>query len=86
VPFGSGLNTLSNYSWVGFDRIKWATCSDASENDCLTPKGFTFMRWSPAPGAQFDVVNLHADAGTESGDETARTANMQQVRGVPAHV
>jgi hypothetical protein len=37
------------------------------------------MRWSPAPGVQFDVINLHADAGTEAGDETARTANIQQV-------
>ena len=45
VPFGSGLNTLSNFDWVDFSRTKWATCSDASESDCLTPKGFTFMRW-----------------------------------------
>ncbi|KAI0014726.1 Endonuclease/exonuclease/phosphatase, partial [Xylariomycetidae sp. FL0641] len=44
VPFGSGLNTLSNYDWVDFQRVEWATCSDASGADCLTPKGFTMMR------------------------------------------
>lgn len=27
VPFGSGLNSLSNFDWVDFERIKWDTCS-----------------------------------------------------------
>ena len=58
-------------------------CSDASENDCLTPKGFTFMRaalaTSNTTSAYVDLYNLHADAGTEAGDETARNANLQQV-------
>ncbi|KAL2179710.1 Endonuclease/exonuclease/phosphatase [Thermothelomyces heterothallicus CBS 202.75] len=44
VPIGSGLNTLSNFPWADFRRIKWDKCSDASQFDCLTPKGFTFMR------------------------------------------
>ncbi|KAJ5639963.1 mannose-binding lectin [Penicillium longicatenatum] len=76
---GSGLNTVSNYDWIDFTRTKWDTCSDASEYDCLTPKGFTFMRWNPSSGVYIDVYNLHADAGTEDGDETARNANLQQV-------
>ncbi|KAJ7669004.1 mannose-binding lectin [Mycena rosella] len=79
VPFGSGLNTLSNFDWIDFTRVKWATCSDASEDDCLTPKGFTFMRVSVDDGVYIDFYNLHADAGTEPGDETARAANLQQV-------
>lgn len=79
VPFGSGLNTLSNFSWLDFSRIKWGTCSNASENDCLTPKGFTFMRLRVDEGVYIDFINLHADAGTEAGDETARTANIKQV-------
>ncbi|KAJ6486727.1 Endonuclease/exonuclease/phosphatase [Mycena sanguinolenta] len=79
VPFGSGLNTLSNYDWLDFTRITWATCSDASENDCLTPKGFTIMRVRIDEGVYIDFYNLHADAGTEPGDETARAANLQQV-------
>jgi hypothetical protein len=28
VPFGSGLNSLSNYNWTGFQRVKWDTCSN----------------------------------------------------------
>ncbi|KAJ7057779.1 mannose-binding lectin [Mycena amicta] len=80
VPLGSGLNTLSNFPWFSdVIRVKWATCSDASENDCLTPKGFTFMRIRFDVGVYIDFYNLHADAGTEAGDETARAANLQQV-------
>ncbi|KAI0350725.1 mannose-binding lectin [Trametes cingulata] len=79
VPFGSGLNTLSDFDWVDFSRTKWATCSDASEDDCLTPKGFTFMRVRIDEGVYIDAVNLHADAGTEDADNVARSANIQQV-------
>ena len=63
VPFGSGLNSVSNHNWINFARIKWDSCSNASGADCLTPKGFTFMRWSPSEGVYIDVYNLHADAG-----------------------
>lgn len=28
VPFGSGLNTLSNYPYTGFQRVKWNKCSN----------------------------------------------------------
>jgi hypothetical protein len=34
-----------------------------SSADCLTPKGFTFMRVKIAEGAVVDMYNLHADAG-----------------------
>ena len=63
VPFGSGLNTLSNFDWINFERIKWDQCSDASGDDCLTPKGFTFMRVKVDDGVWIDAYNLHADAG-----------------------
>ncbi|KAJ4355671.1 uncharacterized protein N0V89_003691 [Didymosphaeria variabile] len=79
VPFGDGLNTLSNFDWVDFERTKWATCSDASGSDCLTPKGFTFMRAKISEGVWADLYNLHADAGTETADNTARAANLKQV-------
>ncbi|KAJ5328797.1 hypothetical protein N7452_009187 [Penicillium brevicompactum] len=79
AAIGSGLNTISNYDWVDFTRVKWNKCSDASGSDCLTPKGLTFMRWNPADGVYIDFYNIHADAGTESDDETARNANLQQV-------
>jgi hypothetical protein len=63
VPFGSGLNTMSLFDWVDFERIKWSQCSDASGADCLTPKGFTFMRLRVSEGVYVDAYNLHADAG-----------------------
>ncbi|KAH7109980.1 endonuclease/exonuclease/phosphatase family protein [Dactylonectria macrodidyma] len=76
---GSGLNTLSNFPWVDFSRTTWDDCSNASGWDCLTPKGFTFMRVRIQEGVWVDVYNIHADAGAEDGDEEARTANIQQV-------
>ncbi|KAL4988175.1 Endonuclease/exonuclease/phosphatase [Aspergillus falconensis] len=79
VPFGSGLNTLSNYDWIDFERIKWSTCSDASGFDCWTPKGFTVMRVKLEDGVYVDCYNLHADAGSEDNDVSARSANLQQV-------
>ena len=39
------------------------TDSDRSSADCLTPKGFTFMRVKFAEGVWVDAYNLHADAG-----------------------
>lgn len=63
VPFGSGLNSISTKNWINYTRVKWNTCSNASGADCLTPKGFTFMRWNPSEGVYIDVYNLHADAG-----------------------
>ncbi|ORY64314.1 endonuclease/Exonuclease/phosphatase [Pseudomassariella vexata] len=79
VPFGSGLNSLANFDWVDFTRVKWDVCSDASSSDCLTPKGFTFMRTRIDDGVYVDCYNLHADAGTEAEDETARNSNLEQV-------
>ncbi|KAL4822067.1 Endonuclease/exonuclease/phosphatase [Aspergillus spinulosporus] len=79
VPFGSGLNTLSNYDWIDFERVKWDTCSDASGFDCWTPKGFTVMRVKLDDGVYVDCYNLHADAGSEEEDVSARSANLQQV-------
>ncbi|KAF2675616.1 hypothetical protein K458DRAFT_437857 [Lentithecium fluviatile CBS 122367] len=79
VPFGDGLNTLSLYDWVDFERTKWDECSNASGSDCLTPKGFTFMRVKISEGVWADVYNLHADAGTEADDLTARASNLRQV-------
>ncbi|KAK3493519.1 Endonuclease/exonuclease/phosphatase [Neurospora crassa] len=87
VPFGSGLNTLSNFPWLSgsFQRQKWAKSSCASEFDCLTPKGFTFMRValsssSDATDAVYvDFYNMHTDAGTETADLEARNDNLRQV-------
>ena len=63
AAIGSGLNTLANYPWVDFERVKWETCSDASGADCLTPKGFTTMRVRFDEGVYVDFYNMHTDAG-----------------------
>lgn len=82
---GSGLNTLANDPWVDFTRISWDDCSNDTDYDCLTPKGFTFMRMqitstTDNSAATFvDMYNLHADAGTTDADEVARNSNINQV-------
>jgi hypothetical protein len=37
VPIGSGINTLSNFPYASFERIKWGTCS-TFEYVCLRPE------------------------------------------------
>ncbi|KAF1942015.1 mannose-binding lectin [Clathrospora elynae] len=79
VPIGSGLNSLSNYEYTGLQRVKWETCSNFDSADCLTPKGFTFMRVKFGEGVWIDAYNLHADAGTTAADLVARAANLRQL-------
>ncbi|KAF5369183.1 hypothetical protein D9615_009983 [Tricholomella constricta] len=78
VPFGSGLNTLSNFPYIDFERIKWNDCN-LNSGDCLTPKGFTFMRVRVSDGLWVDLYNLHTDAGSDAGDIKARASNIAQV-------
>ncbi|KEF57690.1 uncharacterized protein A1O9_05608 [Exophiala aquamarina CBS 119918] len=78
VPFGSGLNTLSNFNWISFDRITWDQCN-INDGDCLTPKGFTAMRMQIDEGVYIDFYNLHADAGSDAGDVDARRAGVVQM-------
>ncbi|CAO2650982.1 Nn.00g092790.m01.CDS01 [Neocucurbitaria sp. VM-36] len=79
VPFGSGLNTLSNFPFTGLERVKWDQCSTFDSADCLTPKGFTFMRVKFSEGVLIDAYNIHADAGTTAADTSARASNLRQV-------
>ncbi len=74
--FGSGLNTLSNFPYTGFDRNQWSSCHGT---DCLTPKGFTFMRVNVADGVTVDFYNLHSNAGDASADLSARRDNLTQL-------
>ncbi|KAF5373833.1 hypothetical protein D9758_000993 [Tetrapyrgos nigripes] len=79
VPLGSGLNTLSDFPFLDFERVTWDDCN-LNNGDCLTPKGFTFMRMNVSDGVWVDFVNLHTDAGSDDGDRTARQSNLAQVR------
>ncbi|NUR26958.1 MAG: endonuclease [Catenulispora sp.] len=77
---GSGLNTLSDlpYAVDDFERVKWNACQ-LDSGDCLTPKGFTFMKVRIADGVYVDFYNLHTNAGTNDGDEAARASNLSQL-------
>jgi hypothetical protein len=75
---GDGLNTLSSYPFEDFTRVTWSSCYP-DNGDCFTPKGFSFLRILLAPGVYVDVINLHANAGTSSGDETARENEWAQL-------
>ncbi len=76
IPFGSGLNTMSWMPYSGLRRVKWSHCWGF---DCWTPKGFTLMRLTLAPGRVLDVYNLHANAGVSYQDVAARRANIAQL-------
>jgi endonuclease/exonuclease/phosphatase family metal-dependent hydrolase len=80
AAIGSGLNTMSSYAYDtdDFERVKWNSCQ-LDSGDCLTPKGFTFMRVRLAEGVYVDFYNLHTNAGTNSGDETSRADNLDQL-------
>ncbi|MEV5953934.1 jacalin-like lectin [Streptomyces sp. NPDC051987] len=77
---GSGLNTVSDHAWDedDFQRVGWNSCQ-LDSGDCLTPKGFTFMRERLAEGVYVDFYNLHTNAGTNDGDEASRADNLSQL-------
>lgn len=77
---GSGLNTLSKIPYDGddFERVRWNSCQ-VDSGDCLTPKGFTFMRERLAEGVYVDFYNLHTNAGTNDGDLASRADNLNQL-------
>jgi hypothetical protein len=77
---GSGLNTLSDvpYDTEDFERVRWKSCQFDS-GDCLTPKGFTFMRERLAEGVYVDFYNVHTNAGISDGDLSARADNLNQL-------
>ncbi|MCU7729194.1 endonuclease [Actinoplanes sp. KI2] len=77
---GSGLNTLSDlaYDADDFERVHWNSCQ-LDSGDCLTPKGFTFMRERLAEGVYVDFYNIHTNAGTNAGDQSSRADNLSQL-------
>lgn len=78
VPFGSGLNLLSNLRILDRQRVTWQHCW-INQADCLTPKGFTYSRVALAADTTIDVYNLHADAGNHDPDMAARRSNLLQM-------
>ncbi|MFF3379327.1 jacalin-like lectin [Streptomyces sp. NPDC002680] len=76
VPFGDGLNTLSDYAFQDFERVKWNDCTGTN---CLTPKGFSLARLRLAEGVYVDVYNAHPNADDTDEAHAARRANISQL-------
>lgn len=76
VPFGDGLNTLSDYPFEDFQRVKWNKCTGTN---CLTPKGFSLARVRLAEGAFVDLYNVHTNADSTDDALAARRANISQL-------
>ncbi|MDL5204510.1 jacalin-like lectin [Streptomyces sp. ALI-76-A] len=76
VPFGDGLNTLSDVPFEDFQRVKWNACTGTN---CLTPKGFSLARARLAEGVFVDLYNVHTNADATDDALAARRANIQQL-------
>jgi endonuclease/exonuclease/phosphatase family metal-dependent hydrolase len=76
VPFGDGLNTLSDYAFEDFERVKWNDCTGTN---CLTPKGFSLARVRLADGVFVDLYNVHTNADATDDALAARRANIEQL-------
>ncbi|MGV9455119.1 jacalin-like lectin [Streptomyces sp. NPDC003635] len=73
---GDGLNTLSDYGFEDFERVKWKDCTGTN---CLTPKGFTLARVRLTEGAFVDLYNVHTNADSDDDALAARRANIEQL-------
>jgi hypothetical protein len=79
VPFGDGLNTLSNFPFSeDLIRVQWDDCSNTDGN-CLTPKGFTWNRIRLEEGVYLDIYNCHTGAGSVEEALDARRKNIIQM-------
>ena len=79
VPFGDGLNTLSNFPFSDdIERVAWDDCSNTDGN-CLTPKGFTLNRIRLQEGVYLDIYNFHTGAGDVEAALDARRKNIIQL-------
>ncbi|MCF1597218.1 jacalin-like lectin [Streptomyces muensis] len=76
VPFGDGLNTLSDHPFEDFERVKWNNCTGTN---CLTPKGFSLARVRLAEGVFVDLYNVHTNADSDDAALAARRANVEQL-------
>ncbi|WP_210584477.1 jacalin-like lectin [Streptomyces sp. GESEQ-35] len=73
---GDGMNTLSDYAFEDFERVKWNACTGTN---CLTPKGFSLTRVRLAEGVFMDLYNVHTNADADDAALAARRANVEQL-------
>lgn len=76
VPFGDGLSTLSKFPILEYRRIPWSVCHGS---DCLTPKGFSYIRVQLSKTITIDLYNLHANAHDTIRSAQARRHNLNQL-------
>ncbi|SES40977.1 Uncharacterized conserved protein YafD, endonuclease/exonuclease/phosphatase (EEP) superfamily [Streptomyces sp. yr375] len=76
AAIGDGLNTLSDYAFEDFERVRWNACTGTN---CLTPKGFTLARVRLAEGVFLDLYNVHTNADDSADALAARRANVLQL-------
>lgn len=81
VPFSDGLNTLSGHRLGKLERVTWKRCTGP---DCLTPKGFTYLRLELPGGASLDLYNAHMNAG--SGTEKHLRVRRDNVAQLSAYI
>lgn len=81
VPFGDGMNFISEVPFADVKRITWSNRHGFFDNgnDMLTPKGFMYCQAIIEPGVYVDIYTLHTDAGSSSGDYQARRSNITQI-------
>jgi hypothetical protein len=82
VPMaGDGLGVLSRFPFRDLERVPWTRCfggadtSDGGAGDCLAMKGFLVVTVELAPGVEFDLYTLHAEAGSTDADVEMRAEN-----------
>ncbi|MFD7934277.1 jacalin-like lectin [Streptomyces sp. NPDC059755] len=76
AAIGDGLNTLSDYAFEDFERVRWNNCTGTN---CLTPKGFTLARVRLSEGVFVDLYNVHTNADDSDDALAARRANIEQL-------
>lgn len=76
-----GLNRFSLSPFILHTRTIWNDRHGVTShaNDALSSKGFSVAIHDLAPGVEVHVWNLHADAGSDAGDLTARARNFNQL-------
>ncbi|HEY8499061.1 MAG TPA: jacalin-like lectin [Clostridia bacterium] len=81
VPFGDGMNFISQIPFADVKRITWNERYGFfdSGSDMLTPKGFMYCQAVLEPGVYVDIYTLHTDAGSGSRDYQARRSNIIQI-------
>jgi len=80
-----GLGMFSSIEMGPVTRVAWTGCfggadtSDRGAADCLAMKGFAVVTITLADGAEVDVYNLHAEAGSSATDQDLQREDFPQL-------